>query len=142
MKIGIANAAEVDAVWPSIAKEMQRGCDKTGGGMSAGDLWQMCRSGNAFLVLIFTDEGIVCASVWRFENWPSGTVFRCLGLMGRSMKVWVKGLYDFAMKQAEIGGTDRLIAEGRPGWVRVLSRYLSQPVKPLWQTFEVRHAGK
>jgi hypothetical protein len=142
MKIGIANAAEVDAVWPSIAKEMQRGCDKTGGGMSAGDLWQMCRSGNAFLLLIFTNEEIVCSSVWRFENWPSGTVFRCMGLSGHSMKVWVKGLYDFAMQQAQFGGTDRLIAEGRPGWVRVLSRYLSQPVKPLWQTFEVRHAGK
>lgn len=137
MKIGIANAAEVDAVWPSIAKEMQRGCDKTGGGMSAGDLWQMCRSGNAFLIVIFNEQGVSCASVWRFENWPSGQVFRCIGLAGKSMKDWVAGLYDFALQQAKIGGTTRLIAEGRPGWTRILSRHLKRPVKPLWQTFEV-----
>lgn len=137
MKIGIANAAEVDAVWPSIAKEMQRGCEKTGGGMSAGDLWQMCRSGNAFLILIFNDDGIICASVWRFESWPSGAVFRCIGLMGKSMKEWVPGLYDFALQQARYGGTSRLVAEGRPGWPRVLSRHFRRPVKPLWQTFEV-----
>lgn len=142
MKIGIANSSEVDAFWPSVAKEMQRGCDKTGGGMSAGDLWQMCRSGNAFLILIFNDKGFACASVWRFENWPTGQVFRCLGLCGRNMGAWVAELYEFAMQQAEFGGTSRLIGEGRPGWPRVLSRYLNRPIKGLWMTFEVQNARR
>lgn len=138
MRIGIANAAEVDAIWPLISAEMQRGCDKTGGGSSSGSLWQLCRSGNAFLIVCHDGEEIICASVWRFETWPSGTVFRCLGVCGKSMNLWVSELYAFALSQAKIGGTDRLIAEGRPGWVRVLSRYLDRRVRGLWQTFEVR----
>lgn len=137
MKIGIANAAEVDALWPVIGIEMQRGCDKTGGGTSSGYLWQQCRSGAAFLIICNDGENIVCASVWRFENWPSGTVFHCIGVCGKSMHLWVRELYEFALSQAKIGGTSRLIAEGRSGWVRVLKRYLSKQVRGLWQTFEV-----
>lgn len=138
MRIGIANAAEVDALWPSIAPEMQRGCDKTGGATSAGDLWQMCRSGSAFL-FVGEDEGRVAfAAVWRFENWPSGAVFRCIAVCGRSMPSWIAQHYAFALEQAKTGGAARIVAEGRPGWPRVLARYIGRPVKPLWQTFEVQ----
>lgn len=137
MRIGIANAAEVDALWPSISAEMQRGCDKTGGATSAGDLWQMCRSGNAFLFIGEADGSVLFAAVWRFETWPTGLVFRCVAVCGRSMRSWIGGHYAFAMEQAKFGGATRLVAEGRHGWSRVLARYIKRPVKPLWQTFEV-----
>lgn len=138
MNIGIASVSEVDGIWPLIGSEMQRGCDKTGGSMSSGDLWQMCRSGNAFLIVGHDGSDIIFASVWRFETWPSGQVFRCVGVCGRSMRLWAAALYEFALSQAKIGGTDRLVAAGRTGWVRVLQRHLSRNVRSLWQTFEVR----
>lgn len=137
MKIGIANPAEVDALWPIIASEMQRGCDKTGNATSAGDLWQMCRSGNAFLFVGIEGDAVQFAAVWRFETWPSGMAFRCLAVCGRSMRDWIAQHYEFAQEQASIGGASRIVAEGRPGWPRVLARYINRPVKPLWQTFEV-----
>lgn len=137
MKIGIANAAEIDALWPSIAGEMQRGCDKTGGATSSGDLWQMCRSGNAFLVVGVKENTLKFAAVWRFETWPTGSVFRCVAVCGRSMGEWIAPHYEFAREKASLGGATRIVAEGRIGWSRVLARYINRPVKPLWQTFEV-----
>lgn len=137
MRIGIANAAEVDAIWPLISVKMQDGCDRTGGAVSSADLWQMCRSGNAFL-LVGMEEEIRIASVWRFENWPSGPVFRCLGLCGSRPDEWIESLYDFALSQARTAGVKRLVAEGRKGWPRILQRYLKRQITPLWQTFEVQ----
>lgn len=138
MKIGIATSQEVDALWPRISSEMQRGCDKTGGAMSSADMWQMCRSGNAFLFVGFEDSSLLFAAVWRFETWPSGPVFRCIGVCGRAMKTWISDHYAFALEQAKYGGAQRIIAEGRCGWPRVLARYIGRPVRPLWQTFEVQ----
>lgn len=139
MKIGIASIAEVDGFWPMIYQDIQRGCDKTGGATSSGELYQMCRSGNAFLFIGY-DDAIKVASVWRFETWPSGTVLRCMALSGRQMGTWIVPLYEFAMSQAAIGGTDRLIAQGRKGWDRALSRFLK--VRVLWQTYEVVNAQR
>lgn len=135
MNIGIASAPEVDRFWPMIGLEMQRGCDKTGGATSSGELYQMCRAGDAFLFIGYENE-VKMASVWRFETWPSGVVFRCMALCGKEMGTWIVPLYEFAMSQAAIGGTNRLIAQGRKGWDRALSRFLK--VRVLWQTYEVR----
>lgn len=137
MQIGIVGSSEVDGLWPSLASEMQRGCDKTGGATSSADLWQMCRSGNAFLFLGLADNTMQFAAVWRFETWPGGMVFRCIAVCGRNMRDWIAPHYEFALHQAALGGASRIVAEGRPGWPRVLARYINRPVKPLWQTFEV-----
>lgn len=136
MRIAIANAAEVDGVWPSISEKMQIGCDKTGGATSSAELWQMCRRGDAFL-LVGLDQEIIMASVWRFETWPSGQVFRCVGLCGSRPELWMRDLYEFAISQAKIGGTDRLIAQGRKGWRRLIEKYVTGRVRTLWETVEV-----
>ncbi|MBX5143211.1 hypothetical protein HJB79_31375 [Rhizobium lentis] len=136
MRIAIANSAEVDAIWPSISEKMQTGCDKTGGGTSSAEMWQMCRRGDAFLIVGFA-ESIEFASVWRFETWPSGQVFRCVGLCGAKPERWMRSLYDFALSQAKIGGTDRLIAQGRKGWRRLIERHVTGRVRTLWETVEV-----
>jgi hypothetical protein len=136
MNIGIAGVAEVDGIWPSISERIQNGCDRTGGASSSGDLWKQCRSGEAYLIIGFND-GIKVASVWRFESWPSGLVFRCLSLAGTEMATWVIPFATFIQEQARIGGSTRLIAQGRKGWERVISRMYSQS-KVLWQTYEVK----
>jgi hypothetical protein len=136
MKIGIASAAEVDQIWPAISEKMQIGCDKTGGATSSAELWQMCRRGDAFLI-VGLGEQIDFASVWRFETWPSGQVFRCVGLCGQHPDQWMRCLYDFAMSQAKVGGTDRLVAQGRKGWRRLIEKYVTGRVRTLWETVEV-----
>lgn len=136
MKFWISTLAEVDAIWPLVAFRIQEGCDRTGGASSSGDLWRQCRAGEAFLIVGF-DDGIKVASVWRFENWPSGLVFRCLSLAGVQMGSWLIPFAQFVQEQARKGGTDRLIAQGRKGWERVIKRMYRQS-KVLWQTYEVR----
>lgn len=136
MKIGIANASEVDQIWPLISPKLQQGCDRTGGATSSAEMWHMCRSGGGFLIVGY-DEKLIVASVWRFETWPSGQVFRCIGLCGSHPELWFKDLYEFARSQARIGGTERLVAQGRKGWRRFYERYVEGRVRTLWETFEV-----
>lgn len=137
MRIVIANPVEVDAIWPSIANKMQEGCDRTGNGISSGELWQMARSGNGYLIVVLDDEQIICASVWRFENWADGSVFRCMGLCGKDMRKWVKPLFDFAQQMKRDGGAMRLIAQGRKGWDRAVKIYANVQMRTLWQCYEV-----
>ena len=136
MNIGIATSAEVDLLWPVISEGIQAGCDVTGGAVSSSELWQMCRTGNAFLI-VGADDGIKFASVWRFETWPSGVVFRCLSLTGTDMESWISEFSEFVISQAKIGGANRLIAQGRKGWERVVNRMFKQS-RILWQTYEVK----
>lgn len=121
----------VDQVWPHIAEEMQKACEITGGDLSSGTLWQMCRSGNAFLMVV-SDRKILMASVWRFETWPSGLVFRCMCLIGDRMDDWLEQAKEFAETKAKEGGAMRIITEGRKGWGRVFPQ-----AKTLRQVYEV-----
>lgn len=142
MNFRLCLASEVDSVWPSIAQGMQRACDKTGGASSAGELWQMCRNSEAFFIIGFDERSILVASIWRFETWPSGTVFRCLAMTGHRPAEWVEGLRDFVMPIARDGGTQRVIAQGRKGLHRLFQRHLSRPVKVLWETYEVDYGKR
>lgn len=136
MRIAVASQADVDAIWPLISAKMQIGCEKTGGATSSAEMWQMCRRLDAFLVVGYAEE-LNFASVWRFETWPSGQVFRCIGLCGSKPETWMASLYEFAKSQARIGGTERLVAQGRNGWRRLIERYVTGRVKTLWETYEV-----
>lgn len=136
MRIGLATTAEIDLIWPQISRRMQDGCDRTGGATSSSELWRMCRSGNAYLIYA-VDTELRMASVWRFETWPSGTVFQCVAICGTRMDQWIAPLAQFAKSHAHIGGADRLIAQGRKGWERALKRVLG-PTRVLWQTYEVK----
>jgi hypothetical protein len=137
MRIAIASQADVDAIWPMISAKMQLGCDKTGGGTSSAELWQMCRRMDAFMIVGYAEE-LHFVSVWRFEVWPSGQVFRCMALCGSRPEKWMADLYDFAKSQGRIGGTERLVAQGRKGWRRLIERYVTGRAKTLWETYEVQ----
>lgn len=117
--IAIANAAEVDAYWPAFASRLQTACDETGGDISSGDLWQMCRSGNAFLVLIIDEAGFKAALIMQFQKWTRKQVMRCLAIVGDDMGAWLPMARDFIGKMAKDGGATSFIAEGREGWTRI-----------------------
>lgn len=122
MKIGIANAAEVDALWPSIAGHIQATCDVSGGDMSSGDLWQLCRSGQAFLVVVMDDAGAVATIIVQFQKWNRRTVLRCLSIAGDRMSEWLDDALTYVSDMGRNGGASSLIAEGRDGWARAIPK--------------------
>jgi hypothetical protein len=119
VRIAIANAAEVDQFWPAFAQRLQIACDETGGDISSGDLWQMCRSGNAFLVLVLDEAGFKAALIMQFQKWTAKQVMRCLAIVGDDMAAWLPMARDFIAKMARDGGATSFIAEGREGWTRI-----------------------
>jgi hypothetical protein len=119
VRIAIANAAEVDHFWPAFAQRLQTACDETGGDISSGDLWQMCRSGNAFLVLVLDDGGFKAALIMQFQKWTAKQVMRCLAIVGDDMASWLPTAREFIGQMARDGGATSFIAEGREGWTRI-----------------------
>lgn len=119
MRIAIANSADVDHFWPTFAQRLQTACDETGGDISSGDLWQMCRSGNAFLVLVLDEAGFKAALIMQFQKWTAKQVMRCLAIVGDDMAAWLPMARDFIAQMARDGGATSFIAEGREGWTRI-----------------------
>lgn len=113
MNVGFASPQEVDQLWPLFSQRMQKACDRCGGDLSSGMLWQMCRSGSAYMMVAHDTEKAWMASVWRFEDWPTGTVMRCLALAGENPRLWAKDAKEFAVKARDAGGAKRFIFEGR-----------------------------
>ncbi len=109
----------VDRVWPQIAEKIDTAAKKTGGDLTAGYLWQECRSGHAFLIIAYTGTTVVGASIWRFETWQSGAKFRCLAAAGTDLGDWIEPMHEKVLEVARSGGAGGLVYEGREGWRRV-----------------------
>lgn len=109
---------DIDKAWPMVSKSFSDCLEETHGDCSAGDLWTLCRSGQAMLMIAYEDE-IKGASVWRFENWLEGTVLRCLILAGDDMASWFQECSDLAEAVARNGGAKSFVWDGRKGWAKV-----------------------
>lgn len=119
MNIGIATSSEVDGIWPLIAGRIQDACERNGGDLSSGSLWQMCRSGNAFLVVVVDNGAVIAALIMQFQNWSGKPVMRCLGIAGERMPEWLPEATKFITKMAKDGGAKSFVSEGREGWARI-----------------------
>lgn len=119
MKIAIAGLHEVDNVWPMVAEGLQKACKRCGD-MTSGELWTMCRSGHAFLILIYEKQEILMAGVWRFETKGGRPVFRCEMMYGKHMREWLEFAYAWFANLAKENGAGWLVAEGRRGWLRII----------------------
>ncbi len=121
MKIGFAGIWEVDALWPRLSEGFQRSCERVDDGYTAGELWQLCRSGNAFLCVVFDPEQdrVEMASVWQFQTKDGRPVLRCLALFGRGMAEWLGGAREFIERIARENGAKWLVTKGRRGWLRL-----------------------
>lgn len=123
MRFGIANVIEVDRLWPDIVDGMATAC-KRGGELNEytpGDLWQMCRSGHAFLIVLWDDQSVRMSSVWRFERKSGKPVFRCVMMHGTGIKEWVQQAREQINAIAKQNGAQWLVATGRRGWLRYFS---------------------
>jgi hypothetical protein len=122
MNIEIVNLIYVDSVWERVGQKFQRAIDLCGDDYSTADLWQMCRSGSAFLIIAREGEDIAMASVVRFEKWASGQVLRVVGIAGDRMSEWAEDWQAFMENMAREGGANRIVSEGRDGWHRVFRK--------------------
>ena len=121
LKIGITGLHEVDEVWPSIRDGMAKACKRsaTDSGFTPGELWQMCRSGRAFLILVFDENKIFMSSIWEFQSMNGTPVFRCLMMTGKDMKSWIDDARRWVSGLAAENGAKALVSRGRRGWLRV-----------------------
>lgn len=92
---------------------------KTGGDCTASDLWAQCRAGTAFLLVVHEDDEIIAASVWRTENWATGTKLRCLALYGRDMERWLSDKRKAVKSLMHQCGARSVVTEGRAGWAKL-----------------------
>lgn len=131
MNVELVNVAQVDNIWPLIADRFVKCLEKTPTDIGAGEFWQMCRNGDAFLAVCHQDGDIYAASVWRFQN----GAFNCLLMAGKDMREWCADLFQFAQTMARANGC-KVTATGRVGLERVLKRYLPG-LKITRQTYEI-----
>lgn len=131
MNISILNNQDADKIWPTFSEKLQEACERTGGDTSSGELWQLCRSGNAFLIVAH-DNGFKAAIIVQFQRWTAKTVLRCLAIVGEDMDSWLPSALEVIGKMAREGGATSFVAEGREGWAKVFP-----DAKKLRTTFEV-----
>lgn len=115
----MANSAEVDAIWPTVGPKFNDCINRFGDDLSSGELWQMCRSGNAFLIVVMEEAGLLMAGVVRFEKWTNGSILRVLSLVGERMADWAEMVKTYLVNMAKVGGASRIVAEGREGWAGI-----------------------
>lgn len=133
MTVVLVTTANIDHVWPVASKLLQKAIDRSGDDLSTGDLWTMLRSGQAFLV-IAADADITMASVWRFERWHEGQVFKCLALGGKDIGEWIEEFNDKILAMMREGGATRLVFDGRKGWPHMFAK-VGHKVRELRSTY-------
>ncbi len=122
MRVTLVPVHLVDSTWRCVSEGFGRASRRFGGDLTVGELWQLCRSGNAFLFVVHDDKEIIAATAWRPELWGSGPKFRCLALYGKGMNDWIEDLHQ-AVKQAAIQcGATALMSDGRVGWTKVFPK--------------------
>lgn len=117
MKVEIVPVAQVDNIWPLIAIRIANCLRDIDADCTAADLWDLCRSGHAFL-MVAHDGDIYGAMVWRFETWPSGLVLKNLVTVGEKMPRWLPQAHEAAGQLAINGGASRYVWHGRKAWQR------------------------
>lgn len=118
MKVELVPVFAIDQWWSKVGEGFHEALMATGGDCSAGDLWVQARNGSAFLFVAIDGQDLHGASLFRFENWPTGTRFRNLAVFGNDMADWYDLMKAEAMKAAKAGGAAMYVAEGRRGWER------------------------
>lgn len=116
MTIEIVGLQHIDAVWPSIADGFHACVKRCGDDMTSGELWQMCRSGGAFLLVAIDDGKIEISSVVQFQKWADGPVLRVMAMAGRNLPKWNAPLAEFLAQMMRMGGAERIVSEAREGW--------------------------
>lgn len=137
MTIQLVPTANVDPVWPMVSALVVKCLEKAPSYLSAGDLWQMCRSGQAFLFVIHDGEKAGGVAIWQFAPAFGQHAFVCLALAGEGLEAWIVEMVEIAGKIAADGGAEILSATGRVGLLDPLRKKIPG-VEVARQTYIVR----
>jgi hypothetical protein len=113
---------QVDLFWPMVGEGIAKAVEATGGDLTAGYLWQECRSGRAFLVISQEGARVECAWIFRFDTWASGVKLRCLAAWGENMDRWIEPMKAHVADMQRQGGANGVVSEGRDGWKRIFPK--------------------
>jgi hypothetical protein len=130
MRVEIVHPNMVDAVWQRIAAGMAKSCRATGNRITAGWIWQECRSGRAFLIAAYDDQ-IVGAAIVQFVD--SGHALEGLGLCGTRCAEWWDDMTEAVKTIMRHGDCSLFVDTGREG----MAKYFPDAVRN-GETFEVR----
>ncbi|MBW3099232.1 hypothetical protein [Pseudohoeflea coraliihabitans] len=119
LQIGLASPAEVDALWPLMRDGFTKSCAVEPRDYSPGMIWQLCRSGAAYMIVVYDEDTIYMASAWQFRSHECRHTFHCLSLYGTQMRSWLGMAEHFIRTIARENGATRLTACGRSGWLRL-----------------------
>lgn len=134
MNVSLVPVVNVDAIWQHVGG-MVVGClEKAPSYFTAGDVWQWCRSGQAFLFVIHDGEKPSGVAVWQFGSSDGRPAFICLVMAGEEMDAWAHTLFKEAAMIAKNGGVTLLSATGRVGLAKKLKQTISG-VKVTRQTY-------
>ncbi len=131
MNIVVVPVADIDNAWPHVAERFVKCIEKVPTYLTAGDLWQMCRSGSAFLIVALDEAGTIKgATVWQFEP----HTFACRIMAGRGMADWLIPLLDVARQMARMNGIPTICADARVGFARFFKHH-APTIKTVRQTY-------
>jgi hypothetical protein len=121
VNIAVVPVADIDRAWPHIAASVVKCLEKAPSYATAGEFWQMCRSGNAFLIVAVDGETIKGASIWQFGQAYGRAAFSCLLLVGTQLEKWSADLVAVASEMARSNGAI-ITADGRIGLIKALKK--------------------
>lgn len=134
MNLDIVPLSDVDLIWPRVGPDLVKCLAQTPSYLSAGELWQMCRSGQAFLFVGHEDGDIYVSAVWRFERGFGTDVLNCLVLAGSQSDKWASSIIEKAADLAREGGATAITATGRLGLIQMLKKNIPD-LKIVRQTY-------
>jgi hypothetical protein len=129
-RVEIVHPNMVDVVWPHIGEGMAKSCRSTGNKITAGWLWQECRSGRAFLIAAY-DETVLGAAIVQFVD--NGQALEGLGLCGTRCAEWWDDMTEAVKTIMRHGDCALFIDNGRPA----MAKYFPDAVRN-GSVFEVR----
>lgn len=115
-------AEDVDAWWPKIEEWVTAALEHGPGLYAPVDVLERLRAREMQLWMACEDDrplGCVTTSIERFPRKTVLVVGVVAGLRGRSRR-WIRGMDALLKEFAAASGCDLQLAEGRPGWDRLV----------------------
>jgi hypothetical protein len=125
---------EVDRIWPQVAEGFERAVRRSTGDMNLAWLYQQCRTGQLFLLVVIQEQEIIGAFILRPVQGKKETKAHIVEMWGRDFRHWLdeatRAVLDFSKRAF---GADAVVFEGQRAHVRFVPR-----ARELRRIYEVR----
>jgi len=116
----------IEAAWPNIVRLIEKGCAVSDGELEAERIRDAAMRGSLWIWLAHDGRTPIIVAVIRMERWRQKTVARIVLLAGENLRTSLPKFQ--ALKRAlKKKGAQKIVFEGRKGWLRVLPEF--RPVR-------------